>query len=546
MDARPLVVTALLAASIACSGGSSTEASSGGGGSSATSAGGSSSAGAAGKAATTAGGTAGATGKGGAGNGGVSGKGGGTAGGSAGGAAGQAGKAGGSGTGGGAAGVGGAMGGAAGKGGSAGGGATCSPACATPGSSCVAGACVVDCRLPAAVPCGAGTVCDVGSQHPGQCSKPGDGCVISNPPVTCQSPGGAAIVCGPGTTCGPSGKCIASLPCTASTCDGGHCWGTSCACSRPSPTCTPAALGAPGDKGTLNDFAFTRCGSLSSCDGGIVDLDFDLSCNAWGVTIISGPDYLRRIDPTGKVTEHTGVSNLDMGEVAAIRGKDGQFGGDYGDVALTYICISGCTPGPSGEQQGVAALDAASGMLPMKIPAPTVTTGMGPFGSATYDAGPFGLTWGLDRTLYVGNVKANGDFFALDLAGTMVQQIATLAKRVHAATPFDAERLVVAIEGGEVLLVPALGVAGAPKTLITLPDHVVSLVRDTWSGRIYAELHNQDIVSFRGDGTDLATFQKSPKIGRSTIAPDGYLYHVTAGYQLGPAEIVRWQLPATP
>ena len=30
-----------------------------------------------------------------------------------------------------------------------------------------------------------------------------------------------------------------------------------------------------------------------------MDLDFDLACNAWGVTTLSGPDYLRRLTPAG-------------------------------------------------------------------------------------------------------------------------------------------------------------------------------------------------------------------------------------------------------
>jgi hypothetical protein len=381
-------------------------------------------------------------------------------------------------------------------------------------------------------------VCDVGAEHTGECVAPDDGCVITGASSLCGD-----ALCGPGTACSASGKCLPDLPCRTAHCDQGTCWGEDCSCARPPPACAPAPLGAPGDAGTLNDFSFTRCGSLASCDGGIVALGFDTSCNAWAVTIISGPDYLREIKPGGEVKEYTGVSNLDMGEVAAIQGKDGQFGGPYGDVALTYTCQSGCTPGPDGSQQGVAALDAAAGMLPMKIPSPTPTTGAGPFGDATYDAGPFGLTWGLDRVLYVGNSSVNGDFVALDLAGGGVVKLVDLPARVHAAAPYDAERMAVATEGGQVYLVPALGVPGAVQPLATLPANATSLARDSWSGRVYAELQNQDIVSFRADGKPPVVFQKAPGIGRVTVGPDGFLYHVTVGYQLGKSEITRWELP---
>jgi hypothetical protein len=102
---------------------------------------------------------------------------------------------------------------------------------------------------------------------------------------------------------------------------------------------------------------------LPSCDGGIFDLDFDQSCNAWGVTMISGTDYLRKITPQGAVSEYAGVTNLNMGEVAAIQGASGTFGGGLSDVALTYICCAtcGCIL-TSSAPQGVAALE--QGALP--------------------------------------------------------------------------------------------------------------------------------------------------------------------------------------
>jgi len=299
--------------------------------------------------------------------------------------------------------------------------------------------------------------------------------------------------------------------------------------------------------GTLNDFKFSRCGTLSSCDGGIFDLDFDQKCNAYGVTMISGTDFLRKIDTQGAVSEVAGVTNLNMGEVAAIQGKGGLFGGDLEDVALTYTCCATCgciLTGSGGNPQGVAALDVQSGTLPMKIPTTKFSSGAGPFGSATLDTGPYGLSWGLDRVLYVGNVDANGDYHALDLATQTTKVVATFGKRVLASAPFDATRMLVGLEGGEVQLVPILGKTGSPKTLVTLSTHMTSIVRDSWSGRVYAELSDKSIVSFAEDGSDLNVFQTAPALGRITIAPDGYLYHLTVGWPTA-AEIVRWQLPAS-
>lgn len=271
-----------------------------------------------------------------------------------------------------------ASGGTAGDASTDGSGGCSAATCTQAGYACLAGACVEDCRLPGANACEAGKVCDVGSEHPGKCVTPGTGCVITSQPVACAGAGDSALTCGPGTRCDAGSGCYPALPCKAMKCEGGTCWGTECSCTRPPAPCSPAALGKPGDAGTLNDYKFTKCGSLSSCDGGIFDLDFDQKCNAYGVTMLSGTDYLRKIDPQGKVSEVAGVTNLNMGEVAAIQGKSGLFGGGLEDVALTYICCATCgciLSGSGGNPQGVAALDPTNATLPMKIPTTKYSSG---------------------------------------------------------------------------------------------------------------------------------------------------------------------------
>jgi len=409
--------------------------------------------------------------------------------------------------------------------------------CTSPGQSCSEGTCVDDCRPPTATPCAAGTVCSVAEGSSGKCVKPTDPCVVTGPTTKC-----GAISCGPGSLCDGAGGCYAALPCKTTECKGSACWGASCSCTRPPPLCTPAPLGKAGDVGTLNDFAFTRCGPHAPCDGGIQSIDFDQACTAWGVTTISGPDYLRSIDPAGKVTEYTGLTDLDMGEASAVHGKNGEFGTSLKDVALTYTCVCGCTPS-SASQQGVAQLELSSGKLPFRIPSKTVTNGKGPFGIPCVDGGPFGLTWGLDSVLYVGNVDTNGDYFAADLAAGTTKLVHTYPNRVHASAPFDKLRMIVALEGGEVWLQPILGSTSAPSKLVTLATHVTSIVRDPWSGRVYAELGDQSIVSFAADGTDVKPFDKAPAQGRIAIAPDGFVYHVTLGWPKTKAEIVRFALP---
>lgn len=323
---------------------------------------------------------------------------------------------------------------------------------------------------------------------------------------------------------------------------GGTCWGEACSCTRPAPTCAPAPLGAPGEVNTLNDPAFTRQGK--SGGEGAVDLDFDPDCNAWAVTLISGPDYLRKVDPAGMVSSTTGVTNLNMGEVAVLTGKEGVFGGGSGDVALTYICCATCgciISGSGGNPQGAAIFDENAGTLPMKIPSTDFTSGGGPFGNKGLDTGPYGLSWGLDRVLYLGNVKENGDFVALDIVAGTTTQLVLFPARVNATAPFDRDRMVVALEGGQVWLVPILGLPGDPVELLELPSDVTSILRDPWSGRIYAELSSLDIVSFKPDGSDLSTFATAPARGRIALAPDNFLYHLTV-FPTAP-EVVRFPMP---
>jgi hypothetical protein len=301
-------------------------------------------------------------------------------------------------------------------------------------------------------------------------------------------------------------------------------------------------VGAPGEAGTLNDPAFLRQGKYGN--EGAFDLDFDPDCNAWAVTMISGPDYLRKVDPAGQVTSTTGVTDLNMGEVAVLTGKEGVFGGGSGDVALSYICcaICGCDiSGANGNAQGAALFDAETKTLPMKIPSTGFTTGAGPFGAAVLDTGPYGLSWGLDRVLYLGNVKENGDFLALDLLSGDTTQLTLFPARVNAAAPYDRERMVVALEGGAVWLVPVRGVQGTPQEILKLPTHVTSILRDPWSGLVYAELANLDIVSFKGDGTGLSTFAQAPEKGRIALAPDNFLYHLTVWPK--PSTVVRFPMP---
>lgn len=267
-------------------------------------------------------------------------------------------------------------------------------ACDQPNQQCIDDECITGCQGVEPDPCGPAQVCDVIS---GECKDPDAACTLDGPNVAC-----GANTCGPGSVCDGVDTCLPIAPCASVACtDAGECWGSDCACDRVKD-CTDPSLDL------LN-------GPFSTEIGGI---DFADDCTAWMVTLRSGTDYLRRLKPDGELTEWAGVANLNMGEVKVLRSltipqltvplpfgnapTEPKHVEGLGEVAITYTCCPacGCQADPP---QGVARLveEDPNKPLPIVIVAQQ-TQGTGPFASTAADAGPQGLTWGVDRVLYVG------------------------------------------------------------------------------------------------------------------------------------------------
>lgn len=399
-------------------------------------------------------------------------------------------------------------------------------ACAA-GEVCSDGVCAPDCGNPLAIPCGT-DVCDYAS---GRCAAPGTSGILTGEPEVCAS----GRSCAPGTECSLAGECVAAPPCAGMSCtdDGTVCWGRSCVTERPAGVCSPAPL----ERMNMDDFL------RGAADGGATDLEFDDACNAYIVTMVSGPDYLRQLAPDGTLTTWTGVTNLNMGEVAALRLPGGEFGtGELGEVGLTYVCCASCGC-ISADPQGVARLDReGASSLPMVITA-MPSPGDGPFGDAAVDTGPYGLTWGRDRSLYVGNVAAQGDLVRADLEAGTTEEIHRLSARIHAAATFDPGSLLVAIEGGEVRRVATDGAQDVPWA--TIGEDVTSLVRDPFTGRVYVSVQSGRILELARDGAMLGELMPAPTVrGRLAYAPDGHLYYLAHGWVEG-AVVTRYVLPPT-
>ena len=408
--------------------------------------------------------------------------------------------------------------------------------CDGPNQRCVDGVCETTCQGQLPDPCAAsGQVCDHIS---GECVDAGGACVLSGEYTSC---GGQ--LCGPGSVCDDQGECLPFPPCAGVACsDDGACWGTFCSCER-SIDCEP-----PADD-LLNGPFSTE----------ISDLEFADDCTAWMVTLRSGTDYLRRLTPEGEVTEWAGVSNLNMGEVAVLKALTPPPGAavplplgagtvppppepvkGIGEVALTYICCStcGCFTAPP---QGVARLveDDMAEPLPLVIPA-VVTDSTGPFGSSGADAGPFGLTWGIDRVLYVGNAEGNGNLHTADLEMETQQQISMFDARVTAAAPLTEVHIAVATLGGTVYRYNV--VTNAATEIASLGEDVTNMSFDAFSGLLYVSLRSFEVVTLEPFTGVTAPFQTMPARGRVTVSPNGRLYYSPIGI-LDAQPISSWDLP---
>ena len=406
-------------------------------------------------------------------------------------------------------------------------GADLGPTCACVGGErCVGARCVAECGAPDAEPCASGDTCDFAT---GRCVASGTAGILTGVDEVC-----GARTCRPGTECALDGRCVAAPPCGATRCsaDDSVCWGSGCASTRPAGACAPAPL----DRLNAEDF-------LLGGDGGAFDLEFDDACNAYAVTMISGTDYLRQLAPDGTLTVSAGVTNLNMGEVVVLREPGGEFGvGDgLGEVALTYICCAAC--GCVGaDPQGVARLDrAGTTSLPMVVIA-MPSAGLGPWASPLLDTGPYGLTWGRDNRLYIGNVTAQGDLVRADLDTGETLEIHRFDARILATATFDASSLLVALEGGRI--VRASVDTAAQAEFADLGAHATSLVRDPFTGRVYVALATGVIVERNADGSERGEFTDVGTPVRIAYAADGYLYALEPGWPR-PGAITRYALPTT-
>jgi hypothetical protein len=271
---------------------------------------------------------------------------------------------------------------------------------------------------------------------------------------------------------------------------------------------------------------------------GAFGFDIDDGCNLYTATMLSGPDYVRRVTPAGTLTTWTSVTNLNMGEVAVQRRVNIGPGGMTENIAFTYICCASCGC-VSSTPQGVGHVQ-PDRSLPVVVPG-VITSGMGPFGIYYLDTGPYGLSVSPLGEFFIGNVRANGDWYRYDTDTRSITAVATLPGRVTASTAFDLDTMLVALEGGSIYLVDRMP-GGTVRRVGTLGTDVQSMRRDPFTGRFYASLRSNRVISFAPNLTDLRTEAMVSRGSRLALSPDGWLYILLFGSD-SYAEISRIALP---
>jgi hypothetical protein len=404
-------------------------------------------------------------------------------------------------------------------------------ACDQPNEKCVDDVCVTTCQGQDPDPCPMGQQCDIIS---GECQPLDAVCTLAGGYTAC-----GATTCGPGTVCDGANECLPIAPCSAVACADGACWGALCSCMRKVDCQEPSAM-------LLN-------GPFSTEIGGI---DFADDCNAWMVTLRSGPDYVRRLTPAGELTTWTGVANLNMGEVKILKRltipqltQELPFSSGYtppqpveglGEVAITYTCCPtcGCQANPP---QGVARLDEmnVNNPLPIIIVA-KATQGDGPFGSTAADAGPQGLTWGEDRVLYVGNSTNNGEYNSADLEKMIQDVVFTFDARVTASAPISPVHILVALDGGDVYRFNTKDLTA--EFALDLMADVTAFSHDAFTGDVYASLSTLDVVRISPFTGEVTQFQKMPGKGRVAVSPSGKLWYTPVKY-IANFPLSSWDLP---
>ncbi len=253
--------------------------------------------------------------------------------------------------------------------------------------------------------------------------------------------------------------------------------------------------------------------TLASRDpSGVSDLQFDEDCNAWVTTLISGTDYVYRIDSAGTQTIYTGASNHNIGSIALDPSGTG-FAVSYNNVGYLGVSSSASIP-------VVATGGYASGTN---------------FSNGYLREAASSMAWDSSGRIWMPNFGASGVLKRFTASGTGTT-VTTMSGYIESVALDINEDLYVSV-GATVYRVSA---AGSTSTYFTLPNTVLDMVFDI-TGELYVLTTANQIIVVDAGGTGSSTFATVGSEGKLAISPDGTLYHLDS-QPTGAASYQSWAL----
>ena len=253
--------------------------------------------------------------------------------------------------------------------------------------------------------------------------------------------------------------------------------------------------------------------TLASRDpSGVSDLQFDQDCNAWVSTLISGTDYVYRIDSAGTRTIYTGASNHNIGSIALDPSGSG--------VAVSY--------------NNVGYLGVSSGTSIPVVATGGFATGTN-FASGYLRQSASSMAWDSSGCIWMPNFASSGTIDCYSSSGSGTTR-ATLSGYVESVALDINEDLYVSV-GASVIAVSG---AGSTSTYITLSDIILDMVFDI-TGELYVLTDANEIIVVDAGGTGTSVFSTVSSEGKLAISPDGTLYQLDS-QPVGAASYLSWAL----
>lgn len=249
---------------------------------------------------------------------------------------------------------------------------------------------------------------------------------------------------------------------------------------------------------------------------GISDIAFDDTCTLYAVTIISGTDYLYRIDPTGAVSIVAGLEDWDF-TALGVRGD--------GETWMSHT---------NDDEAGVARLNGDA--------VETIASGTYLYGGSVFtnvyvgrDASSLAID---DAYLWIPNLNAEGELVRLDLATYGTTLLVTLSDRVEGIALDSAGEVLVTV-GAELWRVnPGSGAASLEHEFGAGVFDIVIDYDDT----VYAETQDGEVVTWDGVVEEVYAFGLVGE-GKLAISPDGILARIAPDPVYKVEAYDEWVLP---